>query len=259
MKLIYEAQNSVEAHMILDLLEQAGLSARIDGEYLQGGVGELQAMGLVRVMVDEEDYLEAKQIVQEWDEKQPAEEKQTPIKKTNRFGGGILGFVLGIVVMGVYYNTPITEDGIDYNGDSKLDEKWTVVNHRITKIQYDRNFDGKIDSITSFDQKGLIKSLSADEDFNGVFETQIHYYLGNPVWQESDTTGDGFNDYRIDFKHGIAKTVTFFDPTSKKAIKVQEYGPFKLESAEVDTTQDGILDAHYQYDSNEEISKEFSR
>ena len=53
MKLLYEAANTVEAHMILNLLEQSSLSARIDGEYLQGGVGELQAIGIVRVMVDE--------------------------------------------------------------------------------------------------------------------------------------------------------------------------------------------------------------
>lgn len=32
MKLLYEASNSLEAHMILNLLEQEGLSGRIDGD-----------------------------------------------------------------------------------------------------------------------------------------------------------------------------------------------------------------------------------
>jgi Putative prokaryotic signal transducing protein len=69
MRLIYEAPNTVEAHMILNLLEQAGLSARIDGEYLQGGIGELQVVGVVRVMVEEYDYPAAKLIIEEWDAK----------------------------------------------------------------------------------------------------------------------------------------------------------------------------------------------
>lgn len=35
MKVVYQASNAVEAHMILHLLEQQGLAGRIDGEYLQ--------------------------------------------------------------------------------------------------------------------------------------------------------------------------------------------------------------------------------
>ena len=73
MKKLYEASNSVEAHMILNLLEQEGLTGRVDGEYLQGGVGELPAAGLVRVMVAEEDYAAAKSIVDKWDAAQPAQ------------------------------------------------------------------------------------------------------------------------------------------------------------------------------------------
>jgi hypothetical protein len=62
MKLIYQASNTIEAHMILNLLEQAELRARIDGDYLQGGIGELQAVGGIRVMVAENDYADAHEI-----------------------------------------------------------------------------------------------------------------------------------------------------------------------------------------------------
>jgi hypothetical protein len=61
--------------MILNLLEQRGISGNIEGEYLQGGIGELSAMGFVRVMVAEEDYAEAKKIIAEWEAIQPPEEK----------------------------------------------------------------------------------------------------------------------------------------------------------------------------------------
>ena len=68
MKCVYEASQSAEAHIIKSLLERAGLFATVYGEYLQGGVGELAASGLLKVMVNEHDLKEAKSVVQAWDE-----------------------------------------------------------------------------------------------------------------------------------------------------------------------------------------------
>ncbi|MCF6319593.1 MAG: DUF2007 domain-containing protein, partial [Proteobacteria bacterium] len=70
MILIYQAQNSVEARLILNLFQQAGLSARIDGEYLQGGMGDLQVSGIVRMMIDEADLKKGKEIIRQWDSKE---------------------------------------------------------------------------------------------------------------------------------------------------------------------------------------------
>lgn len=254
MKLLYEASNSIEAHMILNLLEHAGLSARIDGEYLQGGVGELQAIGIVRVMTEEADFAKATLIIEEWDTKQPAQKNKSPIQSKSSFGTGIVGFIFGIAAMSIYYQTPVTTNGVDYNGDGELDEKRTYINHRISKTELDRNFDSNIDLIYSFDRRGIIESSSSDEDFNGTFETEIHYDYGRAVWQKSDTTGDGFKDYKIDFRHGVPNTISFFDPVTKKVIKIQEYDPIKLRKATVDTTGNGVLDTVYEYDVTEEIS-----
>ncbi|GAA6135527.1 hypothetical protein NBRC116188_23170 [Oceaniserpentilla sp. 4NH20-0058] len=71
MKKLYEAENGLEAHMIVNLLEQAHLNARVDGEFLQGAVGEIQASGVVRVMVDEGDYDAAKELIKKWDAEPP--------------------------------------------------------------------------------------------------------------------------------------------------------------------------------------------
>ncbi|TCS43303.1 DUF2007 domain-containing protein [Reinekea marinisedimentorum] len=100
MKLIYEAANSIEAHLILNLLEQSHLSARIDGEYLQGGVGDLQAIGIVRVMVDEADYDAAKEIVDHWDASQPEPDATNQISAPGYplLLPGVIGFVLGVIV-----------------------------------------------------------------------------------------------------------------------------------------------------------------
>ena len=255
MKLLYEASSSVEAHMILNLLEQAGLSARIDGEYLQGGVGELQAIGIVRVMIEETNYPEAKDIIDEWDTNQSIQETKPPLKRQSNFSSNVISFLCGIVVMIIFYYTPVTDDGIDYNGDGNLDEKWTYVNYRISKTELDRNFDGKVDFITSFNRKGMVESSISDEDFDGTFETEGSYYYGNMIWLKSDTTGDGFKDYKIDYKNGTAETVRFIDPVTEGVIKIQEFGPFKRRRAQVDTTRDGIMDTVYEYDSIEEFAK----
>jgi hypothetical protein len=67
MKSVYEAGHSVDAHMILHLLEQVGLKACVQGEYLLGAIGELPVNGLVRVMVNDEDYQEAREIIEAWE------------------------------------------------------------------------------------------------------------------------------------------------------------------------------------------------
>jgi len=49
------------------LLEQLGISAMVNGEYLQGGIGELPMMGLITVSVIEKDYENAKAVLDEYE------------------------------------------------------------------------------------------------------------------------------------------------------------------------------------------------
>lgn len=254
MKLVYEASHSVEAHMILNLLEQAGLQGRIDGEYLQGGMGELPAAGLIRVMVSESDYDAAKEIIDIWEKSQPALVEKKP-KSTSHKRSFLSGLVTGTIIIAIFYNTPITEDGIDYNNDGKLDEKWTYIDDRISKSEIDRNFDGKVDYIYKYNRKELIKYSESDDDFNGKFETRYYYERGNIIWSISDTTGDGFEDYRVDYWHGVTDTVTFINKITKKPVKIQKFSANKLISAKLDTNGDGVLDTLIEYDGIEEIIK----
>ncbi len=66
MMTIYNAANSIEAYLIKNLLEQQEIPAYVFGDYLQGGVGEIPAMGLVTVNVSDSDYTNAKEIVDAW-------------------------------------------------------------------------------------------------------------------------------------------------------------------------------------------------
>lgn len=67
MMVVYHASNSIEAYLIKNLLEQQEIAAYVFGDYLQGGVGEIPAIGLVTVNVSDSDYIRAKEIVDEWD------------------------------------------------------------------------------------------------------------------------------------------------------------------------------------------------
>ena len=50
------------------LLKNAGIACHVSGEYLQGGIGELPASGLIRVLVNEQDYAQASGIIAGWRE-----------------------------------------------------------------------------------------------------------------------------------------------------------------------------------------------
>lgn len=67
MKIIYSASNAIEANLLKDILQQEGVDAHISGEYLQGGMGELPAMGLIHILVDDDDSDQAEKIISAWE------------------------------------------------------------------------------------------------------------------------------------------------------------------------------------------------
>ena len=255
MKCIFEASSGLEAHMISNLLQQVGILARIDGEYLQGGVGELQAMGFVRVLVDDADYTNAQQVIKSWDSTQSEPTKRVePKSKSSGIGIGLLlGLLIGVGATFIAYNTPVTLDGIDHNDDGKLDEKWTYRDNRIERAETDRNLDGSIDLISLFNRKGMVYKTETDENFDGIFETTITYKRGNPILQVIDTDQDGVIDNKSYFKNGVLTEIEILGPTSSSPKKKQQYNMSKLISSEFDSNGDGIYDKQYTYDYYEQI------
>jgi hypothetical protein len=53
MRIVYQAENVIDAHLVKGALEAAGIPAHVAGEFLTGAIGELPALGLVNVMVPE--------------------------------------------------------------------------------------------------------------------------------------------------------------------------------------------------------------
>ena len=58
MKIVYQAENILDAHLVKGALEHHGVPAFVTGEYLTGALGELPAHGLVAIMVPD-DHVEA--------------------------------------------------------------------------------------------------------------------------------------------------------------------------------------------------------
>ena len=63
MRVVYEAANLIDAHLVRQALEHAGLPAFIRGEALTGGMGELGVFGLVAVMVPDAAWPAAREVV----------------------------------------------------------------------------------------------------------------------------------------------------------------------------------------------------
>lgn len=65
MQTVYEAANVIDAHLVRQALEAAGIPAYVRGEALTGGIGELGVFGLVAVMVPELAWPAARAVVEE--------------------------------------------------------------------------------------------------------------------------------------------------------------------------------------------------
>ena len=69
MKVIYQAENAIDANLLKGLLEQTGIMAFVNGEYLQGGIGELPPGGLITVSVADADLEATMRVVAEFQNK----------------------------------------------------------------------------------------------------------------------------------------------------------------------------------------------
>lgn len=259
MKKLYEAANALEAHMILNLLEMEGLSCRIDGEYLLGGVGELQAHPLVRVMIEEANYERGREIIVRWEEEQPATVQEP--KRLGRWvwlglGLGLGGFA-GAALMALSLRTPVSTDGIDFNRDGVLEEKWTYSGVALQKVERDRNRDGKMDYVADTDRHGMIDVAEQDDDFNGTMETRAQQEEGNVVSLERDFNGDGFFEYKEFFEHDVLVRAEILHPNTGLPRKIVYYAKLRMDYAEMDTNGDGTMDTRERYDPDgEPVSRE---
>lgn len=67
MQIAYKARDLPEAHIIAGLLGAHGIDSHVGGHYLQGALGEIGAAGFTNVHVENDDYLEARRLIAEYE------------------------------------------------------------------------------------------------------------------------------------------------------------------------------------------------
>lgn len=93
MKLIYRANGISEAHIISGLLKSNGIEAHVGGHYLQGGIGELAAMGFATVNVADKNVKAATRVIAEY------ENNNNPLSENNNSNKSI--FTTPLIVLSI--------------------------------------------------------------------------------------------------------------------------------------------------------------
>jgi hypothetical protein len=94
---VYECTLPVEAHMICDLLARAGISARVDGEFLAGAGGDLPLGSGVKVRVAPDRAAEARAVIDEWERLQPPSDPAAAPKKLPSWIASPMWFAIGAI------------------------------------------------------------------------------------------------------------------------------------------------------------------
>lgn len=60
---VFRGSDYIQAQLITGLMKQAGIDAFLQGALLQGGLGELSALGHLSILVDEADRTAAERLI----------------------------------------------------------------------------------------------------------------------------------------------------------------------------------------------------
>lgn len=258
MKTVYEAANALEAHMLADVLKQEGITAQVLGGFLTGAVGELPAAGLVRLMVDDEDFDRARVVIERWESAQVdlSRRPAAPAAPRAPWLWGLGGLLLGAGLCWAWVQVPVHQNGFDHNRDGRADELWeTSAADTPLSAEFDRNFDGRVDLRYRYDGQGELASAESDNNFDGVFETRTRFRAGQAQTEEADTDGDGLIDAVSTFAYGVLATTQYLEPRSGRPARIDFYrlGGL-LEHSDRDTDLDGVLDAREHYNALGQIT-----
>ncbi|MEM7707914.1 MAG: DUF2007 domain-containing protein [Pseudomonadota bacterium] len=67
MKVVYHAENIIDANLVKSLLDNASILAFVNGEFLAGAIGDVPASGLITVSVADSHEAEARKVVAEFE------------------------------------------------------------------------------------------------------------------------------------------------------------------------------------------------
>ncbi|GAA6143242.1 DUF2007 domain-containing protein [Hydrogenophaga sp. 5NK40-0174] len=255
MQIVYQAANSLEAHVVKDVLRQQGISSVVLGEHLQGAMGELPAANLVRVEVDDQEVDRARELISEWEAASPQDDGsslQSRNASAGRSGSWLsLGLACGLgIAVGLVLPFPdTTHSSVAIHSNGLPEVQWTY-DHRGEPVRYqqDRNRDGKVDVDVQYANGGADATELFDNDFDGVFETTSSIEAHRPVLTAVDTNGDKVVDMEMQFVHGVMHSMRYLDQQTGHPYRVEYFQLDKLIRTELDHEADGTIDEVVKYD-----------
>ena len=259
MKIIYAANDAIDAQRAVDRLAFEGITANVLGGYLAGAAGELPMAGLVNVWVADEDEARARAVlaVAEPDAALPdgPDAGDPPAAVMPRGNGtGLLGFlgvlalgaVIGYVIAYGQLRLPHETETSDTDGNGVDDTTFDWRGEKLGRRVTDRNEDGQPDEVVvSPDDPNATGSY--DDDFDGRMETRVGYRHHQLHWQESDLDGDGHFEWRYDYSRGVLSAGTLTRPDGR-AVKQQRYEGGVLAEESFDADGDGVLETRRTFD-----------
>lgn len=264
MIIVYSAANITDAHLIRQMLEAEGILAFIQGEYLQGAVGELPANTEIFVRVADENAAAARVIVDAWESAEPeldvSESMTTSVPAPPPRGMSVFatitlllaGIVIGAAGMWAVQNRPSEGPAIDHDGDGHVDERLFMAGDRIARIDLDRNRSETADQRFHYGANGLLEKIESDDDFDGHFERIDTLRKSQLVESRIDSDRDGRRDARAEYMLGVIYREEWFDKNDNVVKRVQ-YEDGVPETGEFDSDGDGRLDTARRYDRTGEI------
>jgi hypothetical protein len=250
---VYECTLAVEAHMVCDLLARAGISARVEGEFLSGAGGELPLGSTISVRVDAARAAEAREVIDEWEREQPPVTPAASSPPARSWLRSPLWFFAGVVVgaFALYFasRSPVTSASADYDGDGIEDQIYHYAGVTLDRVDEDRNGDGKIDARWFNDLQGVAKRYEGDDNFDGRFEWRGDAQRGLLVTSTLDSNGDGNTDAVMHMSHGVLRSVDVYDEAGERVVARHLFvDGFWNESTEFDADGDGVFERRVEYD-----------
>jgi hypothetical protein len=241
MQTIYQAANLADAHLLRQLLQDTGIPVHLNGEYLQGALGEVPPNTPILLMVPDQHAEAARAIVLDWERATPQHDEATEddalasksaIAPASR--GGSVFATIGSLLFGAVCGAAI------------------VAGDRVDRVEVDRNRDDRIDQILRYRAKGDLGRIENDDDLDGRFERIDVFRNGQPDTFTIDHDGDGETDVRGKYENGVIVLDEWLD-RSGRVVKTVRYRDGWPVSGEFDSDGDGRLDTARTYDARGEI------
>jgi hypothetical protein len=252
-KSIFATSSAIEASLLRDLLAQHEIHAEISGETIERGIG---SAGSVSDSVAADNVEAAQEIVRGFQAESDRLEQEdaTTTRRSNRavsetslFPGKAIVFLGGLRTgiagcFGWFYIT-MPQNHSDNNGDGNADEVYVYLRDRLANHKADCNFDGKIDTWTTYDLRGKIKTHSSDWDFDGTVDETITYHNN---WPHHGVVILPDVEYREKYRYGsVSERRYLLDGFTRK---VSYFDTMGIRRDHIDADGDGKIDTEVQFD-----------